>query len=478
VPSHSFDGLRRRRPAADPFRLRVTASGEDNPRGEYVLYWAQSARRLRRNPALSYAISMANAAKVPVVVYESIRPDYPSANDRVHAFVLEGVRANRADAMERGLRYHFFLPRTAGEAKGVVARLAKRARLVVTDEFPTSVIATQTKRFIGRSPVSVHLFDGNGILPMRLFEKEQYSAKFLRDRAHRAFAEWWPATDDPEPAIGPFAGELGIPEWDGADPHGAAASCAIDHSVAPVRTRGGRDAALQRLDEFLREGLRGYATQRNRAMKHLSGLSPWLHFGHIGIAEVAERVLESDAPQEDIDSFLEEAIIRRELSFNFCFYNSAYDSLAALPRWAAETLDRHRDDRRKPSYPGEELESASTHDAVWNLAQRQLLSTGTIHGYLRMLWGKKIIEWSGTPEEAHQTMVRLHDRYAIDGRDPNTFAGVLWCFGKHDRPWVPERPVFGTVRWMSSEQTAKKVRLSEIEAALHETETQSSLFRG
>jgi deoxyribodipyrimidine photo-lyase len=163
------------------------------------------------------------------------------------------------------------------------------------------------------------------------------------------------------------------------------------------------------------------------------------------------------------NELLEQAIIRRELSFNLCFYNPRYASLDALPNWAKQTLDKHRCDRRKPSYTYEELERAGTHDDVWNLAQRQLLACGVIHNYLRMLWGKKIIEWSETPEEAHRTMVRLHDVYALDGRDPNTHAGILWCFGKHDRPWAPERPIFGTIRWMSSDQTRRKVRLLEIE---------------
>lgn len=436
----------------------MTVTGEDNRRGRFVLYWAQSARRLRNNLALEYAIQSANELQLPVVVYESVRPDYPFANDRIHAFILEGVRQNAADAKARGLRYHFFLPKTADEARGVVRTLALGARRVVTDDYPTSIIAAQTARFVGRSPAAVHRVDGNGILPMRVFGKEQYSARFLRDRAHALFAELWPALEEHEPKKKRFRGELELPFYDGQRPRDAARACDIDHAVAPVAIAGGRDAALARLDAFLRDGLRGYANERNKDSKHLSGLSPYLHFGHIGIHEIAERVLRSGAPDEDVDSFLEESIIRRELSFNMCFFNARYDSLDALPAWAKATLDKHRGDRRKPSYAYEELERAATHDEVWNVSQRQLLARGTIHGYLRMLWGKKIIEWSRTPEEALRTMLRLHDVYAIDGRDPNTYAGVLWCFGKHDRPWAPERPIFGTIRWMSSAQTARKVR--------------------
>ena len=298
------------------------------------------------------------------------------------------------------------------------------AAVIVTDEYPTRPVRERTRRIAAIAPV--HLVDGNGMLPMRVFEKEQYSARFLRDRAHRLFEEFWP-----------------VP-----------------------REQPDDSAAHRRLREFIANGLYGYAEMRNKSLAHMSGLSPYLHRGEIGIAEVAREVLRSDAPGEDIDSFLEEAIIRRELSFNLCFYREDHDSLDALPDWAKRTLDAHRRDRRKPEYSRDELENAATHDEVWNLSQRQLVACGTIHGYLRMLWGKKIIEWSATPEEAHATMIALHVKYAADALDPNTHAGVLWCFGKHDRPWAPERPIFGTIRYMSSESAARKVRLKEIETAI------------
>ncbi|HEX7809779.1 MAG TPA: deoxyribodipyrimidine photo-lyase, partial [Thermoanaerobaculia bacterium] len=237
MSAHSFRTLRQWTPGGDPFAHRVTVTGEDNARGRYVLYWAQSARRLRNNLALEYAIQSANALKVPVVVYESVRPDYPFANDRIHAFILEGVRQNAIDAKARGLRYHFFLPKTASEARGVMYRLASDARRVVTDDYPTSVIATQTARFVARSPVAVHRVDGNGILPMRIFEKEQYSARFLRDRAHANFRELWPAIDEHE-ALKPFRGDLDLPAYlpayDGKHPRDAARACDIDHDVEPV----------------------------------------------------------------------------------------------------------------------------------------------------------------------------------------------------------------------------------------------------
>lgn len=477
MPAHSFVPYRRLldpRHRVDLFRDRVQrVAGEENLRGEFVLYWAQSARRLRNNLGLEHAIRVANDRRLPVVVYESIRPDYPAANDRIHSFVLEGVARNRADAEARGLRYVFFLPRTRDDARGVVTRLASRARLVVTDEYPTFVVRDHLRSFMRRTPVALESVDGNGLIPMRAFAKEQYSAKFLRDRAHRMFEERWCAMDESEPRKA-FKGDLDVADYDGRDPRAAAAQCDIDHSVSIVATPGGRAAAIARLEAFVGDGLRGYANERNRDLRHTSGLSPDLHFGHVGIHEVAERVLRSDAPAEDIDSFLEEAVIRRELSFNFCFYREDHDSLTSLPDWAKKTLDAHRGDRRKPQYSYEELEAAATYDDVWNLSQRQLLATGTMHGYLRMLWGKKIIEWSATPEDAHAAMIRMHEKWALDGRDPNTHAGVMWCFGKHDRPWAPQRPIFGSIRYMSSDSTRRKVRLAAVENAI--ADAQRALF--
>lgn len=383
MPDHSFLPLRRYRPGGDPFALRVTQLRDGNPRGKHILYHARSARRARNNVALDYAKSLAAASGKPLIVAEWL--DEPHLSPRIEAYLREGAKRTAAEA---DVDYRFDPGREP---------LIKRARYVVTDEFPTLAVP----------PYATHLVDGNGLLPMRAIPKEQYSAKFFRDKAHKLFEQFWtPATPAP--------------------------------------------LSLDFLD--------GYASDRT-ASSHLSAA---IHFGHLGTREIAQAVLAADAAAEDVEAFLEQLIVRRELSFNMCFYNPRYDSLDALPEWARKTLDQHRHDRRKPCYSEAELEAAATHDEVWNLAQRQLLACGTIHTYLRMLWGKKIIEWSETPEEAHRTMVRLHDRYALDGRDPNTHAGILWCFGKHDRPWAPERPIFGSIRWMSSGQTAKKIRLKEI----------------
>jgi hypothetical protein len=386
VPGHSFVPLRRFRATGDPLTLRVTQLREGNARGEYVLYHARAARRVTNNLALDYAKSFG----LPVIMAEFL--DEPHLSPRIESFLRSASSRNAALA---DVDYRF----EPGH------EVFDRARYVITDEFPTLPIP----------PRATHVVDGNGLLPMRAMGKEQYSAKFFRDKAHKLFEQFWTA----------------------------ATPASIDLAFLDC-----------------------YSSDRNAA----SGLSPAIHFGHVGAREITAAVLRSDAAAEDIDAFLEQLIIRRELSFNMCFYNDRYDSLEALPEWARRTLDAHRRDRRKPMYSREALEHAATHDPVWNLAQRQLLACGTIQNDLRMLWGKKIIEWSETPEAAHRTMVALHDRYALDGRDPNTHAGILWCFGKHDRPWAPERPIFGMIRWMSSERTAKKIDLREIERRVAEAE--------
>jgi deoxyribodipyrimidine photo-lyase len=454
-----FRGHLERGGARGILRDRVTRlGGPDNPKGEFVLYWAQSARRVHSNLALDFAIHEANELGLPVVVYESLRPDYREANDRIHSFILEGVAANHRDAEARGLRYHFFLPRTRDEARGALRRLSAQARLIVTDDYPTFVVREQTASFAPRSKCPVTVVDNNGILPMRAFDKEQYAAKFLRDRAFRMFEERWGDPPGIEPEVDAFDGDLDLSAYDGADPRAAARSCDVDHDVHPVPDIGGRDEALRKLERFVSERLEGYDKGRNREAERTSELSPYMHFGFVSVHEVARRVLLSGAPGEDIDAFLEQLIIRRELSFNMCHFNPEHESLDCLPDWAKRTLADHAGDRRSPTYSAEQLERAETDDEVWNLAQRGLVETGTIHNYLRMLWGKCLIEWSTDPADAHAFMVQMHDRYAIDGRDPNTHAGILWCFGKHDRPWF-ERPIFGQIRYMSSNSTKKKVDL-------------------
>jgi deoxyribodipyrimidine photo-lyase len=229
--------------------------------------------------------------------------------------------------------------------------------------------------------------------------------------------------------------------------------------AAPVQEwRGGTSEAYRALRRFVRNGLSGYATRRNRPeLEGTSRLSPYLHFGHIGPVAVARAAWAASAPTADRRAFLEELVVRRELAVNFCRYNPDYDSLESAEPWARRTLKFHEDDRRAHRYTERQLEHAETHDPLWNAAQRQLVERGWMHGYLRMYWAKKILEWSQTPAAACRIAITLNDRYELDGRDPNGYAGVAWAIGgKHDRAWGPERPVYGKVRYMSFESTRRK----------------------
>jgi deoxyribodipyrimidine photo-lyase len=233
----------------------------------------------------------------------------------------------------------------------------------------------------------------------------------------------------------------------------------VDRAVSPAPGwRGGRRAGLARLRRFIRERLAGYSTMRNRPEADgTSGLSPYLHFGQLGPREIVLAARAADAPLEDRQAFIEQLVIRRELAVNFVRYNAAYDRVESAARWARQTLDRHRGDPRERVYTERQLEQAETYDLLWNAAQRQMIESGWMHGHVRMYWAKKILEWSESPEAAMAAAIALNDRYQLDGRDPNGYAGIAWAAaGKHDRAWGPERPVYGTVRYMSFGSTSRK----------------------
>jgi deoxyribodipyrimidine photo-lyase len=473
-------------------RLRRLGEHKTNSEGDYVLYWIQQCRRLERNHALDYAVRCATELARPLVVFEGLRLTYPWASQRIHRFVLEGMRDNARAAERLGLNYWPFVETAARPGRRLLVELASRASLVVTDDFPCSLTPVQTEVLAARVDVPVFAVDGNGLIPLRLLGPPVSAAAQLRPRWHKAIAEAWSHRSDERRALAGAAGRTVEPPfepWAAADLDGFCADLPLDATVPAVHgTTGGRESALARLREFVRLRLRGYAERRSVPSApehgHASGLSPYLHFGHISIEEVAEAVLDAGSrrapwtPDElavqqrgrregyftgdaDVNSFLDEALIWRDLAFHWHLHRRAQvDSLiTALPPWALQTLGAHARDRRTHLYRIDEWEGGATHDPLWNAAQRELVATGTIHNYLRMLWGKKVLEWSAGPEEAYQTLVQLNNKYALDGRDPNSWAGILWCFGLFDRPWGPERQTFGTVRYMSSENTARKFRL-------------------
>jgi len=420
---------------------------------DFVLYWIQMYHRAEQNWALTTAIEAANRLGLPLIAYHGLGHTYPHANDRIHRFILDGVAELGERFARRGIRYHFYLRQRAEDPNDVLYQLARRAALIVTDDFPAFIIPEQTKRVAEKVDMAMCAVDSNGIIPLAAILTEQYGAYTLRPKIRRLLPEHLKPVPAPPLRRDSLDIRLDVPETRVTQENigSLIAGCAIDHSVPPSPVyRGGYQQARSRLVRFIAGPLKRYGKARSQPGEDsTSRLSAYLHFGQIAAQEIALAVREATSvPAGDRDAYLEELIVRRELAFNFCRYNPNHRSLDGLPNWARETLRGHGGDPRPYVYSLEDFESARTHDYLWNAIQAELLTTGAMFGYYRMYWGKKIIEWSRTPAEAQDTMIRLHEKYALDGRNPNTYSNILWCFGKHDRPWF-ERPVFGMVRYMS-----------------------------
>jgi deoxyribodipyrimidine photo-lyase len=444
-------------------RLRKLNDALFRQDARYVLYWAQMNRRADCNHALAWAVRLADERNLPVLFYEGLTCSYPHASDRLHTFILEGVEETARRLERLGIGYCFYPRRRRADRNDVLYRLAESAAAVVTDDYPVFVAARHNASVPGRIGVPYFAVDSSCIVPTGRFEKREYAAYTLRPKLTRLLPEYL----KPAAAIRPNRRYTDPPPPFHTEVNGRvselAASCEIDHSVPPsIDIRGGRLEAERRLGTFLDDGLRRYAREKNQPAAHAtSGLSPYLHFGQISSLEVALAVKERAGRDKLIaEEFLDELIVRRELAFNFARRGPGVAGFDALPEWARETMRRHAGDKRPYLYSREQLETARTADELWNATQMELLRRGVIHGYYRMYWGKKIIEWTPTYEDALDAMIDFHDRYALDGRDPNTYANILWCFGLHDRPWF-ERPVFGTIRYMSLEGMRRKTRVAD-----------------
>jgi deoxyribodipyrimidine photo-lyase len=442
--------------AADP-RVTVRRAGEPDPAGRCVLYWMQRAQRAKDNPALAAAIRSANELGKPAVVFFCVLGRHPLANLHHYTFMLEGLIDVHLN-LERQ-RVGFVLRISDGaDPMPELSRMCAEARpaMIVTDENPlrhSSTWRVETARRLNLPTVSV---DADVIVPSVLLGKEQYAARTIRPRITAQLARFLKPLDNPRPRIpwrAPAAIHSLAPSMDLLD------KLSIDRSVSPVSDfRGGSTEAMRVLRRFIKDALGGYAENRNHPERDgTSRLSPYLHFGHLGPHTVATAVRDADAPRQDRDAFLEQLIVRRELAVNFVRFNPNYDSLKGCEPWALRTLKEHANDKRPYRYSPRQLEDAETHDDLWNAAQIQMIDTGWMHGYMRMYWAKKILEWSATAAEAYDVAVHLNDKYELDGRDPNGYAGIAWAVGgKHDRAWGPERPIYGKVRYMSHASTSRK----------------------
>jgi deoxyribodipyrimidine photo-lyase len=458
-------------------RVRLLKDGEKEG-GSYVLYWMQASARTEYNHALEYAVHLANTKERPLLVAFVITDSFPEANLRHYWFMVQGIKEVARSLKDRGIPFRLL----KGEPAPAISHLAGAAAAVVLDRGYLRLQRRWRAELLRLLETSVYQVESEVVVPVEVAsEKEEYTAATLRPKINRHLHRFLKPLEavSLDSALRRSAGSIDsqIPRLpaevsiDGAprrvellDPASLETPEAllealpnIDSSVEPLDwISGGTGEAKERLSLFLREGLEEYDEARNDpAREGQSGLSPYLHFGQISPVYVALEAQKQGG--HGVGAFLEELIVRRELSMNFCRYNESYDSYDALPEWARKTLSEHLSDPRPYTYDLETLEAGETDDPYWNAAQLQMVKSGKMHGYMRMYWGKKILEWTPSPREAFKNALYLNNKYELDGRDPNGFTGVAWCFGKHDRGW-PERSVFGKVRYMNANGLRRKFK--------------------
>ncbi|HPQ52316.1 MAG TPA: deoxyribodipyrimidine photo-lyase [Spirochaetota bacterium] len=445
---------------------RILALNSREPRqGDYVLYWMQQSQREEYNHALEYAARMANEYEKPLVVFFGLTGTFPEAQGRHYWFMLEGLKNTGKQLKERGIAFSIQL---CSPEKGAL-EMSRRAVLVVTDRGYLRIQRTWREQAAAEMKCPLVQVESDVIVPVDTASwKEEYSAATLRPKIARLLHEYLVPLE--KVSLNHGALRLDIMSEPVDDIQRIMDSLEVSREVKPVRwIQGGTTEAKKLLDAFCREKLPKYGEERNEPSRDFqSVMSPYLHFGQISPLFVALKIREHSG--DSADAYIEELIVRRELSMNFIRYNENYDSFLSLPDWAKITLGAHTRDSRDYIYTLEELEQGKTHDPCWNAAQREMVYLGKMHGYMRMYWGKKIIEWSRTPEEAYEQALYLNNKYELDGRDPNGFTGVAWCFGKHDRAWK-ERPVFGKVRYMNENGLRRKFNMdayiSNVEQAIN-----------
>ena len=428
-------------------------------KGRFVLYWMQASHRAEYNHALEYAVRQANEQNLPVVVLFVLTDRFPEANLRHYTFMLEGLKAVKSRLEERDL---LFIVVKGAPPKEVV-KVSPKASMVVTDCGYLRVQREWRQDVAENARCPVIQVESDVVVPVEAAcPKEAYSAAVLRPRINSQLRKYLaPLAETPVKQTLRSLGFAGL-DLKKSLPT-ILSSLSIDRTVQPVSYfRGGTSEAKRLLGDFISHKLKDYGELRSDpSLDCVSHMSPYLHFGQISPLYIAMQVQEAGrVPSKTREAYLEELIVRRELAMNFAHYNPAYDSFRAIPDWAKRTLKAHQRDKREYIYAQEDLEEARTHDPYWNAAQKEMIITGKMHNYMRMYWGKKILEWSPSPEEAFRIAVYLNNKYQLDGRDPNSFTGVAWCFGKHDRPWG-ERKIFGQVRYMNDAGLRRKFKIDD-----------------
>ena len=475
-------------------RIHILNDTPVNPDGTYVLYWMTSFRRATYNYSLDYAVHKATTLGLPLLVFEGLRTCYPWSSERMHRFVIEGMRNQQDHFNKTGITYLPYVEPARNAGKGLMSALSKSAALVVTDLFPTFFLSRMQQRFSERHPkLNMVAVDSNGLMPLkytdRVFSRAYDFRRFVQKEMENYILECPQKDATATKSLSRKKIDLSevFEHWDVPDIQNEKGIDSLiqelpfKETVPAGRYVGGHKEALRKLNTFLKDHLHNYHEKRNDAQAEgTSFLSPYLHFGHMSAHEVFWKIMNHvkwsptqvsnirKGQREDfwrlppgVESFLDQLVVWREIGFNTCFHVDNHDSFDSLPNWAKDTLLAHSDDHKEHIYSQSQFEHSQTHEEIWNAAQRELVHTGRMHNYLRMLWGKKILEWSASPLDALQTMIHLNNKYALDGRDPNSYSGILWVLGRFDRAWGPERPIFGKIRFMSSDSTQRKLKLKE-----------------
>ncbi len=431
-----------------------TLNDADICKGDYVLYWMQQSQRAACNHALEFAVQQANKQDRMLLVAFGLTDDYPEANLRHYTFMLEGLKETRAALASRGIK----MVLGQGHPPEVALSLSRQSSMIICDCGYLRHQRAWRREVAKQAPCPVVQVESDVVVPVEVVsEKAEYAARTIRPKIHRHLESYLVGLK--QTIVKHQSLDLNVKGIDLNDIEQLVQNLNLDRSVAPVSDffKGGTSQALKRFDGFIRQRLKYYDQHSNQPQTNdISHMSPYLHFGQISPLYLALKLSRApDSLKAVKDAYIEQLIVRRELAMNFAFYTSRYDGYACIPGWARKTLADHEHDTREYLYSRRQLENAATHDPYWNASMLEMKHTGFMHNYMRMYWGKKILEWSQTPQQAFRTTLALNNKYFLDGRDPNSYTGVAWIYGVHDRAWT-ERPIFGKTRYMAASGLERK----------------------